>query len=68
MNTKEDNMLVKFVKKAVGLPVGGSSCSCATPVAKTDDCCTAEASEEAPGDCGCSTSPFSGDAQPPAQA
>ncbi len=53
MNTKDENLLVKAVKKAVGLPTGSSSCACSAPVTSTKECCKAEATESASTGCGC---------------
>ncbi len=53
MNTKDENVLLKAVKKAVGLPTGNSSCGCSAPVSSTKECCQPEPAERASTDCGC---------------
>ena len=46
MSAKDENLLVKFVKKAVGLPTA-DSCRCSVPVSSgAEDCCGG-------GGCGC---------------
>ncbi len=57
MIAKDDNMLVKVLKKAVGLPTGNSSCGCSAPVPAATECCNAEAPESASKDCGCGSVP-----------
>lgn len=57
MDTKDENLLVKVVKKAVGLPTGNSGCGCGTAAAAETDCCKSEASENASTDCGCPNVP-----------
>jgi hypothetical protein len=67
MNTKDENLLVKVVKKAVGLPTG-DSCACGTaPKPNANDCCNAEATESASSGCGCSGT-ASQEEKPAAQA
>ncbi len=67
MIAKDENLLVKVIKKAVGLPTASSSCGCGAPVAKANDCCSAEATESASQDCGCGTSESQGQ-EPPEQS
>lgn len=52
MIAKDENLLVKLVKRSLGLPTGNSSCGCGAPAAKANDC-NAEASEKASTQCGC---------------
>lgn len=53
MITKDENLLVKVIKKAVGLPTANSNCGCGAPAAKANDCCNAEATESPSTQCGC---------------
>ncbi len=53
MNTKDENLLVKVVKKAVGLPTGSSRCGCAPVATTANACCNTDASVSAPTSCGC---------------
>ena len=53
MITRDENLLVKLVKKVVGLPTGNSDCCGAAVLPKASACCDAEASKSAPKGCGC---------------
>jgi hypothetical protein len=53
MNAKEESVLVKVIKKAVGLPTGNAGCSCSTPAPKATGCCTSEPAKSASEDCAC---------------
>ena len=53
MNAKDENLLVKVIKRAVGLPTASSGCSCGVPAAKTDDCLNDEATENPSAKCQC---------------
>ncbi len=69
MNTKEENVLVKLVKKSVGLPTAGSGCCGPVPATAEKKCCETEASESTSSGCGCGNeSAQAQDEQPPAQA
>ncbi len=62
MSTQDENVLVKLVKKSVGLPTGSSSC-CGAPAASTSaDCCGTTASGECCGAEAQQTSPECGEA------
>ncbi len=52
MNTKDESLLVKVIKKAVGLPTASSSCGCGTTVRAASDCCGAEQIESTSSPCG----------------
>jgi hypothetical protein len=67
MNTKDENLLVKVVKKALGLPTGTSSCGCAPIASTANACCSTEASESSSEGCGCGGSAQE-DEKRPAQA
>ncbi len=67
MIAKDENLLVKVVKKSLGLPTGGNSCGCGAPATKANDCCSAEATESMSQDCGCGTSESQGH-EPPEQS
>ncbi len=56
MNTKDENLLVKVVKRAVGLPTGKSSCGCSAPAPVATECCEPEATEKTSSECGCDSS------------
>ncbi len=56
MSTQNENLLVKLIKKSVGLPTGKSDC-CGSSA--SSDCCGAEASESS--GCGCGDSDCGGD-------
>ncbi len=64
MNTKEDNLLVKAIKKSVGLPTGGAKCGCGAPAVRANDCCKAEATESTSEDCGCGVAQSQGQEPP----
>ncbi len=53
MDTKDENFLVKVVKKAVGLPTRDSSCGCGTPVKSANACCGIKANEIPSAECAC---------------
>ncbi len=53
MNTKDENLLVKVIKKAVGLPTGNSSCGCSAPAPVATDTRKPEAPAGAATDCDC---------------
>ena len=53
MNTRDENLLVKVIKKAVGLPTETSSCGCAPLASTANACCSTEASESTSEGCGC---------------
>ncbi len=53
MNAKDENLLVKVVKKAVGLPTGNSTCGCSATVPAAKNCCSDETTERTSTDCGC---------------
>ncbi len=53
MNTKDEKVLVKLVKKAVGLPTAGSSCGCSASAPAPAACCNAEAALGKEEDCAC---------------
>jgi hypothetical protein len=53
MTTKDESLLVKVIKKAVGLPAANSSCGCGTRAGSTDECCKTEAAKSSTTDCGC---------------
>ncbi len=57
MNTEDENLLVRIVRKVIGLPTGNSGCSCAASVTAANSCCTAEDSGTASKDCGCASAP-----------
>ncbi len=67
MIAKDENLLVKVVKKSLGLPTGGNSCSCGAPAAKANECCSADATESTSQDCGCGATESQGQ-EPPEQA
>lgn len=50
MSTRNENLLVKLIKKSVGLPTGDANC-CGAPAEQPKDCCGAEASQSS--GCGC---------------
>jgi hypothetical protein len=52
MIPKDESLIVKLVKKSVGLPTGKSGC-CGPVAPAATVCCDAEPFEEAPADCGC---------------
>ncbi len=69
MSSKDENVLVKLVKKSVGLPTAGSSCCGPVPATAEKKCCEAEAPESTSAGCGCATaSTQAQDEQPPAQS
>ncbi len=68
MDTKDENLLVKVVKKAVGLPTRGSSCGCGTPVKSANDCCGAEAEEVPSAECACESNTVQQPEENPAQS
>ncbi len=57
MSTKDENPLVKLIKKSVGLPTGQSTCcgsaATASPSASAEvsQCCEAQPAESKPADC-----------------
>lgn len=53
MIAKDENLLVKLVKKAIGLPIGNSACSCSAQATAPSSCCSAEDSETATNLCDC---------------
>jgi hypothetical protein len=53
MITKDGNLLVKIIKKAVGLPTSDSRCGCSRPAPAASDCCAAEATEASTAECNC---------------
>ncbi len=53
MNTKDENLLVKLVKKSVGLPTANASCGCGTAGASGKAGCEGEATEAASTVCTC---------------
>ncbi len=56
MNTKDENLLVKLVKKSVGLPTGKSGCcGTATPPAAVSG--SNQPSDSASTGCGCASAP-----------
>jgi hypothetical protein len=57
MNTKDENLLVKVIKKAMGLPTGDSSCGCSTPPAKATGCCNTETQAGTAAGCACASVP-----------
>lgn len=67
MITKDENLLVKLVKKVVGLPTGNSDCCGATALPKASACCDTTASESASKGCGCASTKVQ-DAEHPAEA
>ena len=64
MSTQNENLLVKLIKKSVGLPTGASDC-CGAPAEQSKDCCDAGESSECCGEsssgCGCGDEGCSGD-------
>lgn len=56
MSTQNENLLVKLIKKSVGLPTGKSDC-CGASAAQSSDCCGAGASADC---CGTDASQSSG--------
>ncbi len=67
MNTKDENLLVKAIKKVVGLPTEDSSCSCGTPSSKSGDCCSAEATQSSVTECGCGSNTIQQHEEQPTQ-
>ncbi len=53
MTAKDENLLVKVVKRAVGLPTGDSNCACSASAPKATTCCNTESSVSASTDCNC---------------
>ena len=53
MNAKEENVLVKVVKKAVGLPTGNTSCGCSASMPVATACCDGDKPEAAKAGCDC---------------
>ncbi len=53
MTAKDENLLIKVVKRAVGLPTRNSSCGCGTPVTSASGCCGAKANEGTSAECAC---------------
>ena len=53
MIAKDENLLIKVVKRAVGLPTGNSNCACSASAPKATTCCSTEAAESPSTDCGC---------------
>lgn len=52
MSTQNENLLVKLIKKSVGLPAGKSDC-CGASMGQSNDCCGANDSSDC---CGAETS------------
>lgn len=56
MSTQNENLLVKLIKKSVGLPTDASDC-CGAPAEQSQDCCGASESSACCGEsssgCGC---------------
>lgn len=65
MSTQNENLLVKLIKKSVGLPTGKSDCCGSSASSEccgsgaSSDCCGAEASESS--GCGCGNNDCGGD-------
>ncbi|MGE5252095.1 MAG: hypothetical protein ACM3QS_17960 [Bacteroidota bacterium] len=66
MTTKDENLIVKLVKKSVGLPTGKSGC-CAPASPTPKPCCGTETPEQASRDCDCAST-ASADQKPPEQS
>ncbi len=73
MSEKDESLLVKVIKKAVGLPTGSSSCGCGTPAPAASGCCgPIQSADDEPveipasGRCGCGSNVDK--PVPPAQA
>ena len=66
MIAKDENLLVKVVKKAVGLPTGKSSC-CGAVVPAAQECSDGEAAPSTSTGCGCASAPDQ-EEEHPAQA
>ena len=64
MIAKDEKLLVKVLKKAVGLPAGNSSCGCGVQAPKATNCCSAEATESASTGCDCEASTQAEDERP----
>ena len=64
MSTQNESLLVKLIKKSVGLPTGKSDC-CGAPAEQSKDCCGAGESSECCGEsssgCGCGDEGCGGD-------
>lgn len=63
MIPKDESLIVKLVKKSVGLPTGKSGCCGAVAPAATE-CCDAEPAEEAATSCGCGSTTDQGQELP----